>query len=203
MLMPSASTTYTVGANSYTSDGNKLVYNALAADIPGLTALGGVTLAPRNNVSGSTPTASNDYTQLYGVGSLWTYTGGTNPTVYVCTAMGPTPGTATWTTVLSSSSLGDVSAGTVIPTGATTARSLANLFADAYNNVKTFGAAGNGSTDDTAAINAAITEAGVNGQPVYFPSGTYKVTSQIQVDLNALGATANGLWLIGDGMARS
>lgn len=45
-------------------------------------------------------------------------------------------------------------------------------------NVKTspFNAKGNGTTDDTTAIQAAITAASVSGGTVYFPPGTYKVS---------------------------
>lgn len=44
-------------------------------------------------------------------------------------------------------------------------------------NVKDFGAKGDGTTDDTAAIQNAITTAGVSGGVVFFPPGTYKVTT--------------------------
>lgn len=47
--------------------------------------------------------------------------------------------------------------------------------------VKDFGAVGNGIIDDTAAITAAITSRSTNGGCIYFPSGTYKVTSQINI----------------------
>jgi len=47
-------------------------------------------------------------------------------------------------------------------------------------NVKAFGAVGDGTTDDTAAINAAETAA-PTGACVYFPSGTYKITSTVTV----------------------
>jgi hypothetical protein len=47
-------------------------------------------------------------------------------------------------------------------------------------NVKSFGAVGDGITNDTAAINAAIAAAGVNSC-VFFPSGTYLVTSTLQM----------------------
>ena len=59
--------------------------------------------------------------------------------------------------------------------------------------VKDFGATGNGLTDDTAAINlaltAAATAAGSNGgqlQALYFPSGTYKISSSLTVDVSKI-----------------
>lgn len=58
-----------------------------------------------------------------------------------------------------------------------------------YRNVKDFGAVGDGTTDDTAAINAAISSGGRCGQGcesstvtpavVYFPAGTYLVSKPI------------------------
>ena len=55
----------------------------------------------------------------------------------------------------------------------TEARTLANRFADVVN-VKDFGAAGNGSTDDTTAIQAAIDYAYTNKKgTVFFPAGVY------------------------------
>jgi hypothetical protein len=50
-------------------------------------------------------------------------------------------------------------------------------------NVKAFGAAGNGSTDDTTAIQAAINAAGSGGN-ILLPVGNYVVSSQIQVTAN-------------------
>jgi len=50
------------------------------------------------------------------------------------------------------------------------------MIADAAVNVKDFGAKGDGTTDDTAAIQAALDS---NGNVVHFPKGTYKITSQI------------------------
>jgi len=53
----------------------------------------------------------------------------------------------------------------------------------AWVNVKDFGATGNGSTDDTAAIQAAIDYALANAKvTVYLPAGTYKTTSPIYMD---------------------
>lgn len=46
-------------------------------------------------------------------------------------------------------------------------------------NVKYYGAVGNGSTDDTAAIQTAFTAAASARLPVFFPPGTYNITSPI------------------------
>lgn len=58
--------------------------------------------------------------------------------------------------------------GTVTATGSTTPRTLPDRFADVVN-VKDFGAVGDGVTDNTAAIQAAV----ASGRNVYFPPGTY------------------------------
>lgn len=57
-----------------------------------------------------------------------------------------------------------------------------------------FGAAGDGSVDDTAAIQAAITAAGVSGGAVIFPAGTYKVTARLVVG-NNVRLVGVGRWL--------
>lgn len=57
-------------------------------------------------------------------------------------------------------------------------------------NVKWFGATGNGTTDDSAAVQAVITAAIAAGKAVYFPAGTYLVTG-----LTVAGA----LTIFGDG----
>lgn len=67
-------------------------------------------------------------------------------------------------------------AGSVTATGSTTSRTLANRFADTVN-VNDFGAVGNGVTDDTAAIQAAVLS-GAN-KIIYFPKGNYPVSAQI------------------------
>jgi len=85
----------------------------------------------------------------------------------------------------------DVSPSTVIATGATTARTLANYFADVLN-VKDFGATGDGSTDDTAAIQAALTAAGANGT-INIPAGTYLLSATLNALTNQqiIGAGMN------------
>lgn len=52
---------------------------------------------------------------------------------------------------------------------------LAAGIADTRLNVRDFGAKGNGTTDDTAAIEAAIAAAPASGATIYFPPGTYLV----------------------------
>jgi hypothetical protein len=76
-----------------------------------------------------------------------------------------------------------------LSTGSTATINLQNRFAE-VRNVKDFGAIGDGVADDTAAIQAAITAAGVSGT-VILPKGTY-----------LLSATLNALTnqnIIGDG----
>lgn len=68
---------------------------------------------------------------------------------------------------------GNVGSSTVIATGANTARTLSNYFADNIN-VKDFGATGNGVIDDTSSILAASTFG-----PTIIPSGTYEIGSNL------------------------
>ncbi len=66
-------------------------------------------------------------------------------------------------------------------------------------NVKTYGATGNGSTDDTAAINlakAALLAASSTGGTLYFPAGTYKTSSTLQFGVSA---AQSGVRVEGDG----
>lgn len=63
----------------------------------------------------------------------------------------------------------------ITATGSTTARSLANRFADVVN-VKDFGAVGNGVTNDSGAFQAA----GVTTKTVFVPSGNYVLNSDVE-----------------------
>jgi hypothetical protein len=65
----------------------------------------------------------------------------------------------------------------ITATGTSTARDLRDRFADTLN-VKDFGAIGDGTTDDTDAIQDAITTA-ETGDTIVFPAGSYKVTEAI------------------------
>ena len=66
-------------------------------------------------------------------------------------------------------------------------RSVANKLQESIS-VKDFGAIGDGTTDDTAAIQAALN----TGKTVYIPDGTYKITS-------ALTVTGNSRFIYGNG----
>jgi len=76
----------------------------------------------------------------------------------------------------------------VTATGSTTARSLANRFADVVN-VKDFGAVGDGVADDTAAIQAAINSLSSGGS-AFFPRGVYLTSAELIVD--TAGITLEG-----------
>lgn len=85
--------------------------------------------------------------------------------------------------------------GTNFPTSRTTPNRIADIF-----NVKEFGAVGDGSHDDTSNIAAAFTAlwgAG-GGGIIFFPPGTYKVTSTIDISCPSGGNFANGR-IIGSG----
>ena len=58
-------------------------------------------------------------------------------------------------------------------------------------NVKDFGAVGNGSKDDTKALQDAITYGGTNGIEIQIPSGIYKTTAPLTVTVN--GTSIRGL----------
>jgi parallel beta-helix repeat protein len=104
-----------------------------------------------------------------------------------------------------------ISPSTATTSGATTTRTMASHFADTLN-VKDFGAVGDGTTDDTAALQAAITAACTTGAPLNLGSGlnTYKITSTLIAKPQAYAATATypqfssgvPFVLIGNGNAR-
>lgn len=59
-------------------------------------------------------------------------------------------------------------------------------------NVRDFGAVGDGSTDDHTAIAAAITYLGTTGGTVYFPPGTYKMTTNSTTLAGSTNITLEG-----------
>ena len=73
---------------------------------------------------------------------------------------------------------GDVNA--IIATDTTTERFLADRFAEVFN-VKDFGATGDGVTDDSAEVQAAIDAAEVAGGIVWFPRGSYLCNAPLTI----------------------
>ena len=71
----------------------------------------------------------------------------------------------------------------ILPAGATTlqAATAADIANYVLTSVKAYGAVGDGVTDDTAAIQAAIN----SGESLYFPMGTYRITSTLRVTTTA------------------
>lgn len=63
-----------------------------------------------------------------------------------------------------------------------------DMHAEPFENVTAHGATGDGSTDDTTAIQSAIDRA--NGMPVWFPPGTYRTTAALSMpsDTTLIGA---------------
>ena len=75
--------------------------------------------------------------------------------------------------------------------------------------VRSFGARGDGKSDDTAAIQRAL-DAGCDPHrltPVYFPAGTYRIRDTLALRHHARGScragTASGGWIAGAGSART
>lgn len=61
-----------------------------------------------------------------------------------------------------------------------------------HYDVRNHGARGDGSADDTAAIQAAITAAAAARRPIFFPAGTFKITSPLTI-------SSRGMQFIGSG----
>lgn len=81
-------------------------------------------------------------------------------------------------------SAGDVTGSALVKaSGSSAYRALASRFFDILN-VKDFGAVGDGATDDTAAVQAALD----CGLSVYFPQGLYKITETLHVRNSIYGS---------------
>lgn len=89
---------------------------------------------------------------------------------------------------------------TVTATGTTAGRTLKDRLADVVN-VKDFGAVGDGVTDDTAAIQAAIDNvvARAAGGRIVIPSGTYKVNGALLIQKDGGTSTGTGVSILGHG----
>ena len=59
-------------------------------------------------------------------------------------------------------------------------------------NVLDYGATGDGVTDDTAALQAAINASAASDVCIYVPAGTYKITSELTIVNDCRGITGDG-----------
>lgn len=82
--------------------------------------------------------------------------------------------------------LGVLHAQLVKSTGSLTFRALQDRFAECIN-VKDFGATGEGTVDDTAAIQASHAAAAALGLPLFLPPGTYNVTGLVSITQPIIG----------------
>jgi hypothetical protein len=113
----------------------------------------------------------------------WNATGtGPDDNLNIIVPLGSTSGV--WSRIVLSSTAGaNVSNALATATGSTTARTLANRFADLIN-VKDFGAVGDGVTDDTSAIQAAATAIPSAGGTLFFPAAQYAVAKTVVLKSN-------------------
>src|SRR5258708_7629268 len=76
--------------------------------------------------------------------------------------------------------------------GSLTGPLIANINLSAVFNIKSYGALGNGATDDSASIQSAINAAQTNGGVVYFPVGTYLVGTSPTVSTGKIILAGDG-----------
>jgi hypothetical protein len=94
--------------------------------------------------------------------------------------------------------------GSITATGGSAARSLAERFGDVVN-VKDFGATGNGTTDDSAAIQAAVNAALAkphSAQTVFFPPGRFLIGTRITANIPNANYE-NGITIQGSGQVET
>lgn len=112
---------------------------------------------------------------------------------------------AAWVLTLDDVSAGGTAAATTTfsPTGGIAATNVQAALVEldtekatkSWLSVKDYGAVGNNTADDRAAIQAAINAAATSGAAVYLPAGTYRTTAEL--------TNASGVDLIGAGRART
>jgi parallel beta-helix repeat protein len=93
--------------------------------------------------------------------------------------------------VVTANSFVGLNSSSVTATGSTTARTLANRFADVVN-VRDFGAVGDGVTDDGPAIQLAINAASARKATVLFTGETYLIKTALEIKSNTYLLGNNG-----------
>lgn len=68
----------------------------------------------------------------------------------------------------------------------------------AFHNVRSYGALGNGASDDTAAFKNAVNAAGKDGLPVYVPAGEYLISDTVTLSSVTLFGYQSGAWTADD-----
>ena len=138
-----------------------------------------VTVLSGSTQSGTTWICLNRTAPTIGTTAIvWDFAPGTS----ISAAMRPV--VQAQTLALARAAMGPWGDALVTATGSTTARDFQTRFGD-FINVKDFGAEGDGSTDDTAAIQAAVNAAVLLKRKVCFPAGTYLVTDQISLPIGS------------------
>lgn len=82
-------------------------------------------------------------------------------------------------------------------TGAVT-RTVQDKLREVWVSVKDYGAVGDGTTDDTLAIQRAINYVMPTGGTIYFPAGTYKTTDTLSM-INPDNSRKSGIYFVGQG----
>ena len=158
------------------------------------TYVGGTVSTPQTTYTDSTGTVANSNPIILGSNgrfqsvNVWVTTGVTLKLVLTDS----TGATITGGTIDNVPAINNANATGInyTATGSSTTRSVATKLGE-FVSVKDFGATGDGSTDDTSAITAALAAS----FRVYFPTGTYKVTSALVV--------ADNTYISGDGPQKS
>jgi hypothetical protein len=102
--------------------------------------------------------------------------------------------------VVTANSFVGLNSSSVTATGSTTARTLANRFADVVN-VLDFGADPTGVVDSQPAIQAAINSLPNKGGTIFIPAGVYVISNTISIGngTNSARSTKNSVKIIGEG----
>lgn len=204
-----ASTLPTVNLPAFTGDvtsvsgtntlaiGTNSIANTKLQQVPATTLRGNATNATADiqdftiqSLTTATLNAANDYIPVYNAATntirkttpAAIASSGSLPVIANNTVLGNSSGAPATPTALTVLPPVTANAPTVTATGSTTARNLANRFADVFN-VKDYGALGDGSTNDYAAFAAAIADAEPVCGKVFIPQGHYMIDQRLQIPM--------------------